>query len=279
MSNIVNSDSTSVSMINKQISEHAMLTKEEEQELLKELKKKNCPKRQGIKDKLILSNLRLVKSIASKYLGNGLDFEDLFQAGVCGLMLAIDKFDTDTGNRLSTYATHWIHQQILRSIEDEGATIRIPVHMYEKISVFKKTVNRLTLETGSRPSIEEVAKKMNIKIKEAKEIESYILNVVSLDSSINTDGDSDATLADVIADTSIPSPEEQVYDSLVKKDVAKLLNTLDERDKEVIKLRYGIDCSGPHTLDEVGRIFGITRERARQIENRAMKRLRIQVAA
>ena len=257
-----------VRMYLKEIGRISLLTPEEEMEL--SIRVANGD--EEAKNKLAESNLRLVVSIAKRYVGRGLLFLDLIQEGNIGLMKAVDKFDYDKGYKFSTYATWWIRQAITRALADQARTIRVPVHMVETINKMARIQRQLTLELNREPSEEELAKKMGISVEKVREVIKISQDPVSLETPIGEEDDSH--LGDFVKDISTMTPEEYATNEILKEEIKAVLETLQEREQEVLELRFGLIDGTSHTLEEVGKRFNVTRERIRQIEAKALRKLR-----
>lgn len=257
-----------VRMYLREIGRIPLLNAKEEVELAKKSEKGDM----RAKDKLISSNLRLVVSIAKKYLGRNMSMLDLIQEGNQGLIRATEKYNWRKGFKFSTYATWWIRQAITRAIADQARTIRIPVHMVETINRYIRTRNRLTADLGRDPTPEEVAKEMEIEVSKVLEIIKISQEPTSLQTKIGDEEDSQ--LGDFIADEHAPSPEDQTSRALLKEHIEEVLGTLNDREKKVLMMRFGLEDGRSRTLEEVGKAFGVTRERIRQIEAKAIRKLK-----
>ena len=272
---IINDNSTKDIKINdpvrmylKEIGRINLLTSEEEYEYALQVEEGN----EDAKRILAESNLRLVVSIAKRYVGRGMAFLDLIQEGNIGLMKAVEKFNPSKGYKFSTYATWWIRQAITRAIADQARTIRVPVHMVETINKLARIQRQLTLELNREPSEEELAKKMNVSVEKIRDIYKISQEPVSLETPIGEEDDSH--LGDFIKDERNMSPEEYATHEMLKDEISDVLLTLTEREEKVIRLRFGLEDGKSRTLEEVGQMFGVTRERIRQIEAKALRKLR-----
>ncbi len=255
----------------REIGKIPLLTAEEELELAQRVVQGD----KKAKDKMAEANMRLVVSIAKRYSGRGLDFLDLIQEGHTGLLRAVEKFDPDKGFKFSTYATWWIRQAITRAIADQARTIRIPVHMVETINKLLRTQRRMTQELNREPSIEELAKELEMEPEKVEYVIKIKQDISSLDAGIGRDGeDEDSVLGDFIEDEEGTTPEDSAAGQLLKEQVQDILSTLSDREQKIIKMRFGLENGKSHTLEEVGQEFAVTRERIRQIEAKALTKLR-----
>ena len=260
--------SDSINMYLKEIRQFPLLSAEEERELLEKIAKGDMSAR----NKLVESNLRLVVSIAKKYQNNGLSLMDLIQEANIGLLIAVEKFEPERGYRFSTYASWWIKQTISRALDNKSKIIRLPAYVVEGVNKMKNAERTLTIKLGREPSLEEIAAEMELTVDKVKKLRESCKDVSSLDISVGDDDE--ATMGELIADTSSLSPEDSV-DIQVKSEVLEtVLGTLEDRESEIIKHRYGLADGEPKTLEEVGQIFGLTKERIRQIEAKALRKLR-----
>ena len=257
-----------VRMYLKEIGKVPLLSADEEIELAKRMEKGD----EEAKKRLCEANLRLVVSIAKRYVGRGMLFLDLIQEGNLGLIKAVDKFDYTKGYKFSTYATWWIRQAITRSIADQARTIRIPVHMVETINKLIRVSRQLLQTYGREPSPEEIAKEMGISVEKVREIQKIAQEPVSLETPIGEEEDSH--LGDFIPDEDVPAPAEAAAFSMLKEQLVEVLDTLTEREQKVLKLRFGLEDGRARTLEEVGKEFDVTRERIRQIEAKSLRKLR-----
>ncbi|HEX6462414.1 MAG TPA: RNA polymerase sigma factor RpoD [Candidatus Saccharimonadales bacterium] len=259
----------SVRLYLREIGKIPLLTPEEELELAYKVVSGD----KDAKDKMAEANMRLVVSIAKRYSGRGLDFLDLIQEGNTGLLRAVEKFDPDKGFKFSTYATWWIRQAITRAIADQARTIRIPVHMVETINKLLRTQRRLTQELNREPTNEEIAEAMEMDVDKVEYVMKIKQDITSLDASVGND-DEDSVLGDFIEDEDAASPEDSASTQLLKQQLWAILNTLNDRERKIIILRFGLEDGRPRTLEEVGQIFGVTRERIRQIEAKTLAKVR-----
>ena len=264
----------SIQMYLKEIGQYPLLSGQEE----KDLAKRVASGEEEAKNLLARANLRLVVSIAKKYVGRSADLTllDLIQEGNLGLFKAVEKFDWTKGYKFSTYATWWIRQAITRALADQSRTIRIPVHMVETIAKYKQVVRRLAQDLGRDPMSEEVALEMGLEVEKIRQIEQIDQSTVSLESPVGDDGDDKAsTLGDFIADDKILSPDQEVSRRILADQIRDILGELSEKERRILEMRQGLDDGITHTLEEVGREFGVTRERIRQIEAKAHEKIRV----
>jgi len=257
-----------VRMYLKEIGQVKLLSAEEEVELAKRVSEGD----QAAKNKLTEANLRLVVSIAKKYSGRGLHILDLIQEGNTGLIRAVDKFDWTKGNKFSTYATWWIRQSHSRAIADQARTIRVPVHMVEVINKATRCNRKLVQELGREPTVEEIAKELNLPVEKIIEANRTAADTLSLDTPVGDE--EDTSIGSFVEDERTPGPADATSNALLAEALKEILDTLTEREADVLRMRFGMYDGRTHTLEEVGQIFGVTRERIRQIENKAIRKLR-----
>ncbi len=257
-----------VRMYLKEIGQVKLLSPEEEVELAKRVSEGD----QAAKNKLTEANLRLVVSIAKKYSGRGLHILDLIQEGNTGLIRAVDKFDWTKGNKFSTYATWWIRQAITRAIADQARTIRVPVHMVEVINKATRCNRKLVQELGREPTMEEIAAELGLPVEKIIEANRTAADTLSLDTPVGDE--EDTSIGSFVPDEANPGPAEATSNALLAEALKEILDTLTEREADVLRMRFGMYDGRTHTLEEVGQIFGVTRERIRQIENKAIRKLR-----
>ena len=257
-----------VRMYLKEIGQIKLLSAEEEVELAKRVAEGD----QEAKNKLTEANLRLVVSIAKKYSGRGLHILDLIQEGNTGLIRAVDKFDWTKGNKFSTYATWWIRQAITRAIADQARTIRVPVHMVEVINKATRCNRKLVQELGREPTVEEIAAELNLPVEKIIEANRTAADTLSLDTPVGDE--EDTSIGSFVEDERTPGPADATSNALLAEALKEILDTLTEREADVLRMRFGMYDGRTHTLEEVGQIFGVTRERIRQIENKAIRKLR-----
>ena len=257
-----------VRMYLKEIGQVKLLSAEEEVELAKRVSEGD----QAAKNKLTEANLRLVVSIAKKYSGRGLHILDLIQEGNTGLIRAVDKFDWTKGNKFSTYATWWIRQAITRAIADQARTIRVPVHMVEVINKATRCNRKLVQELGREPTVEEIAAELGLPVEKIIEANRTAADTLSLDTPVGDE--EDTSIGSFVEDERTPGPADATSNALLAEALKEILDTLTEREADVLRMRFGMYDGRTHTLEEVGQIFGVTRERIRQIENKAIRKLR-----
>ena len=261
----------SVRLYLREIGKIPLLSSEEEMDLARRIVEGD----KKAKDKMAEANMRLVVSIAKRYSGRGLDFLDLIQEGNTGLLRAVEKFDPVKGFKFSTYATWWIRQAITRAIADQARTIRIPVHMVETINKLLRTQRRMTQELNREPTIEELSKELDMEPEKIEYVIKIKQDISSLDAGVGRDGeDDDSVLQDFIVDEDTVSPEDSASNQLLKEQVQEILSSLSDREQKIVRMRFGLDNGKNHTLEEVGQEFAVTRERIRQIEAKALAKLR-----
>ena len=268
----IEAGSDSVQMYLREIGQYPLLRAEEEAELAKRIEKGDEAARQ----KLMLSNLRLVVSIAKKYVGRSpnLTLLDLIQEGNIGLSRAVEKFDYKRGYKFSTYATWWIRQAITRALADQARTIRIPVHMIETINKYQQVVRRLVQDLGREPLPEEIAAEMGVDVEKIRHIQKISQDTVSLEAPVGSDDDESSLLADFIADEDTATPETIAGRRILRDHLQEIISELSPREQKILEMRFGLKDGVTHTLEEVGKIFGVTRERIRQIEAKALEKIR-----
>jgi len=262
----------SIQIYLKEIGQYPLIKASEEKDLAKRIEKGD----DEAKNLLAKANLRLVVSIAKKYVGRSPDLTllDLIQEGNLGLYKAVEKFDWTKGYKFSTYATWWIRQAITRALADQSRTVRIPVHMHETIAKYKQVFRRLSQDLGRDPMPEEIAVEMDLEVEKIHTIEKIDQATVSLESPVGDDGDEKSTLGDFIADDKILTPDQESSRRILKDQVHEILEDLTDKEREILQLRHGLGDGIQHTLEEVGKMFGVTRERIRQIEAKAHEKIR-----
>lgn len=265
-----NTDKNPIRRYFDEVGNEPLLTREEEVELAKRIEQGD----EDAKEQLASANLRLVISIAKKYRNYGLPFLDLIQEGNLGLMKAIDKFDWRKGYKFSTYATWWIRQAILKALTNRSRTVRVPAHMKELSRKIDQMEEEYIQEHGEEPSVQEIAEELEVSVEKVRRAKKSTQATVSLDKPLGQDADDGGVLGDILADDNSPTPEAESFDDLLKGRLKGLLNTeLTDREKHILKLRYGLEDYQPRTLEEVGDVFDISRERVRQLQNRAIEKL------
>ena len=252
----------------KEIGRIPLLTAEEELELGRQIAEGDTEARRKMEE----ANLRLVVAVAKHYAGKGMQFMDLIQEGNIGLMRAVEKFDYTKGSKFSTYAVWWIKEAILRALDSQSREIRVPVRVAQNMNKISKTERKMEQTLGREVAAEEIAKELHMTIEEVERMQSYIKNPVSLETPVGDEEDS--SLEDFIEDTQEPTPEEAVAALVQKEEVQEMLSTLSEKEQKILRLRYGLEDGNVHTLEETGQILGVTRERIRQLESRALEKLR-----
>lgn len=261
-------DMTEPLKILKEIGRIPLLTAEEELELGRQIAEGDTEARRKMEE----ANLRLVVAVAKHYAGKGMQFMDLIQEGNIGLMRAVEKFDYTKGSKFSTYAVWWIKEAILRALDSQSREIRVPVRVAQNMNKISKTERKMEQTLGREVAAEEIAKELHMTTEEVERMQSYIKNPVSLETPVGDEEDSN--LEDFIEDTQEPTPEEAVAALVQKEEVQEMLSTLTEKEQKILRLRYGLEDGNVHTLEETGQILGVTRERIRQLESRALEKLR-----
>ncbi|MFB6215041.1 MAG: RNA polymerase sigma factor RpoD/SigA [Candidatus Bipolaricaulia bacterium] len=271
MPNQINSKKNPVKAYFDEIGERALLSREEEVQLAQRIEEGD----EEAKEELAVANLRLVISIAKKYRNFGLSFLDLIQEGNVGLMKAVEKFDWRKGYKFSTYATWWIRQAILRAITNRSRTIRVPAHMSELIREINKIEREYIQEHGEEPEDEDLADELDVTPEKVRHAKKTAQRTTSLDKPLNEEGRESNVLGDILPDNNLPNPEEESLQALLKDQLKQLLHeVLTDRERRVVQLRYGLEDYHPRTLNEVGKVFGISRERVRQIQKKAINKLK-----
>ena len=271
MSNQINGKKNPVKAYFDEIGERPLLTREEEVQLAQRIEEGD----KSAKEELAVANLRLVISIAKKYRNFGLSFLDLIQEGNVGLMKAVEKFDWRKGYKFSTYATWWIRQAILRAITNRSRTIRVPAHMSELIRDINKVEKEYLQEHGEEPDPEEIAEELDVSAEKVRHAKKTAQRTTSLDKPLSKEGSDSGVLGDIMPDNNLPNPEEASLQNLLKDQLKELLHeVLTDRERRIIQLRYGLEDYHPRTLNEVGKVFGISRERVRQIQKQAINKLK-----
>ncbi len=271
MTNQINGKKNPVKAYFDEIGERPLLTREEEVQLAQRIEEGD----EAAKEELAVANLRLVISIAKKYRNFGLSFLDLIQEGNVGLMKAVEKFDWRKGYKFSTYATWWIRQAILRAITNRSRTIRVPAHMSELIRDINRVEREYIQEHGEEPKVEDLAEELDVSPEKIRHAKKTAQRTTSLDKPLSNEGSDTGVLGDIMPDNNLPNPEEESLQTLLKEQLKRLLHeVLTERERRIIQLRYGLEDYHPRTLNEVGKVFGISRERVRQIQKQAINKLK-----
>lgn len=266
---------SSIEMFMKELRNHPLLSKEQEKKLTKILACGKPKEKKVARERLLLCNLRLVVYTAKKYRGRGVPFEDLISEGYIGLVKGVEKFDYKRGFKLSTFVLYWIRQSISRAVDDQGRTVRLPVHINEKLNKYRKAKNELILKLGYEPCIEDVAKKMRVSVKSLEALVNSSMDTLSLDMFVGED--KDITIGEMVADTSSITPEDYAKKSALRERLEKAMSELKDKERYIIELRTGFNDESPKTLEQIGKMLNITRERVRQIETVAMRKLRHKV--
>lgn len=266
---------SSIEMFMKDLRNYPLLSVEQERKLTKILACGKSQEKKIARERLLLCNLRLVVYAAKKYRGRGVPFEDLISEGYIGLSKGIDKFDYKRGFKLSTFVLYWIKQAVSRAVDDQGRTVRLPVHINDKLNKYKKVKNELTSKLGYEPSIEEIAKKMKVSVESLERLINSSMDTLSLDKYVGED--EDVTFGEMIADNTTISPEDFAKSSAIRERLIKAMSELKEKERYILELRHGFNDENPKTLEQIGDMLHITRERVRQIENIAIRKLKNKV--